>query len=428
MELFIDNLGMNFEGVARLDGKVFFVPYALPGERVDVNIIRDKKKYAEAELVEVKTQAQNRIQPFCPYYFECGGCDLQHVLYEYALKEKTKKVKETLMKVGGIDCDVFDTIPSENVYFYRNKGAFPITNSKIGMFKKSSHDLLEINQCFLMNNDIQKAFKIVKDFIKKKGLKGYDYKNNFGDVKYLVVRSLENQTLVCIVATKKIDGLSELLLELKNNFERVGLYLNINTQKNSTILGREYLHIGGIKEIELNEYGIKYSVDVASFLQVNLNIKRKIYDKILDEIKGEVMIDAYAGAGLLSAIISKKAKEVYSIEIIKQATASANKLIKENNISNMVAINGDCARVVPKITSNLKNFTLILDPARVGCSEQVILSASTANKIIYLSCNPIALAKDLRILLKTHNIKSVTPYDMFPETCHVEVLVVLEKK
>lgn len=428
MELFVDNLGMNFEGVARKDGKVFFVPNALPGELIEARLVRDKKKFAEAELEQIKKPSPNRVQPFCPYYADCGGCDLQHVLYEYALNEKRKKVKETLNKVGELDVSVDDTVPSDDVYFYRNKGAFPILNSKVGMFKKSSHDLLDINQCFLMNDKIQAVFSLVKDFVAQKNFKGYDYSTNQGDLKYLVVRSQENQTLVCLVATRKIDNLGELFNILKEKFENVGLYLNINTQKNSTILGGEYIHIGGIKTINLNEYGINYSIDVASFLQVNPNVKDKIYRKILKEVEGENLVDAYAGAGLLSAMVSKKAKQVFSVEIVKQASENAKKLVKLNNISNMTVINGDCTQELPKLAKNLDKFTLVLDPARVGCSEKVIEVAKRAEKIIYLSCNPIALAKDLKMLKNSHEIMSCTPYDMFAQTKHVEVLTVLKRK
>lgn len=427
MELFVDNLGMNFEGVARKDGKVFFVPNALPGELIEARLVRDKKKFAEAELEEIKKPSQNRIQPFCPYYAECGGCDLQHVLYEYALKEKSKKVKETLTKVGEIDVAVEETVPSDEVYFYRNKGAFPIVGAKVGMFKKSSHELLDINQCFLMNDKIQAVFSLVKDFVAQKDFKGYDYSTNQGDLKYLVVRSQENQTLVCLVATRKID-ISELFYVLREKFENVGLYLNINSQKNSTILGETYIHIGGIKEINLTEYGINYSIDVASFLQINPNVKDKIYKKILDEVEGENVVDAYAGAGLLSAMISRKARQVYSIEIVKQASENAKKLVELNDISNMTVINGDCTQELPKLAKSFDKFTLVLDPARVGCSEKVIDVAKRAEKIVYLSCNPIALAKDLKMLKDSHEIVSCTPYDMFAQTKHVEVLTVLKRK
>ena len=427
MKLFVDNLGMNFEGVARSEGKVYFVPYALPNEEVEAEVIEDKGKFAKTELKQIISKSSLRVQPFCPYFYNCGGCDLQHLLYESSLKEKSKKIKETLLKVAGLTLDVDDTVPSKDAFFYRNKGAFPIVNSKIGMFRGESHELLEINQCFLMKNEIQTVFSIVKNFINKKGFSGYNFETHTGDLKYLVVRAENNSTLVCLVATHYIDGLDELLDLLAEKIENVGLYLNINTQKNSTILGKNYFHLGGIKDIEMCEFGINYSVAIASFLQVNTDIKNKIYNKIMSILQGDVVIDAYAGAGLLSAMVAKNAKMVYSVEIVKQASEKAIMLVKNNDIKNMNVINGDCTIILPKLAKELKKFSLILDPARVGCGEKVMKIASLADKIVYLSCNPIALAKDLKILQKSHTVVSVTPFDMFPQTKHVETVVVLEK-
>lgn len=428
INLTIDNLGMNFEGVARLDNKVYFVPNALIGEEIEAEVVEDKGKFAKASLKKIIKSSLDRVVPFCPYFYECGGCNVQHLSYDKQLEFKSKHVKETLNKVAGISVDVNLTESSPNAYFYRNKGAFPVTNGDIGMFKEGTHDLITISQCFLMNDNITKILKIIRNYIKTNNLKGFDFSKFTGDIKFAVIRSLNNQTLVCLVATKDLPNLDELYLDLLNELGEVGLYLNFNTQKNSTILGNSYKHINGLNNIAIKEFDLSYNVDIASFLQVNNDVKLKLYEKVLSEVENEVVIDAYAGAGLLSAVISKKAKEVYSVEIVPQASKNAVKLVKDNNINNMQVINGDCGKILPKLAKEVKDFSLILDPAHVGCDSNVINVAKNANKIIYISCNPIALSKDLKELVKTHNIKYIQPYDMFPETKHVETLVCLTKK
>ena len=429
INLTIDNLGMNFEGVARLDNKVYFVPYALIGENVEAVIKEDKGKFAKGQLTKVNNSSSDRVVPLCPYFYDCGGCNVQHLNYGKQLEFKAKHIKETLNKVAGIDFDVNLTIGSQNTYFYRNKGAFPITNGEIGMFKENTHDLISISQCFLMNDNITKALKIIRKYLKINNLKGFDFNKYCGDTKFAVIRSVNNQTLVCLVATKVLPNLEDLYIDLLNEIGEVGLYLNINTQKNSTILGNTYKHVNGIKYISIKELGISYNVDIASFLQINNEIKLKLYEKVLSEVEDEIVIDAYAGAGLLSAIVSKKAKKVYSVEIVPNASRNAKSLVKSNNIINMEVINGDCSKVLPKLQKEInKEFTLILDPAHIGCDKNVINVAKNANKIIYISCNPIALSKDLKELVKTHNINYIQPYDMFPQTKHVETLVSLIKK
>lgn len=427
MKLDIIDMGMNFEGVARLDGKVYFVPNAIVGEVVEAEVRKDQKKFATAQLKEVTTPSVDRVTPFCPYFGECGGCDIQHIAYDKQLELKTKLVQDTIKKVADITLTVNPTVASANTYFYRNKGAFPVGRD-IGMFEKNSHNIVPIQQCMLMNDNITIAFKIVKQFLAEQKLLGYDHSTHTGVVKNVVVRSVNNQTLVCIVATKQLN-LTGLYERLKQELQQVGLYQNINKQNNSTILGQNYIFVDGIKSITLKEFDVEYQIDVASFLQVNTDIKTKIYSQVIDEIGGGIVIDAYAGAGLLSSIMSKRAKKVYSVEIVSEASKMAQKLIDKNGIKNVEVICGDCTKVVPEIVKKIKeSFAIVLDPARVGCSEDVIKTFSLADKIVYISCNPIALSKDLKVLSKTHNIEYVQPFDMFPETRHVETVVVLTKK
>lgn len=448
MRLKIDKLGMNGEGVARPctqteNGvensdlqKVTFVDFALPDEVVDVEIAQEKSNFCNARLKQVIESSMDRVVAPCPHFTSCGGCNLQHLKYDKQLEFKTNLVKETLFKVGGLEIDVLQCVKSQE-YGYRNKAVFPL-GKNIGMFEHGSHNIIPIDKCLLMNDKINLTLSIVREWISENKIKTFDFNTYKGLLKYLVVRSVNNQTLVCLVATSKdIKHLDKLADKLKVLGE-FGLYININNQHNSIILGREYIHISGIKAIRLDEFGIKYDIDVASFLQVNNEIKTKLYSEIIDNVGGGIVIDAYAGAGLLSATLSKGASKVYSVEIVPEASEKARQLVKANNITNMEVINGDCTKIVPNLIKKVQNeiklnntnlkCSVVLDPAHIGCSPEVIESVKTADQIIYIACNPIALAKDLKVLQNTHKIVKIEPYDMFPQTKHVETLAVLERK
>ncbi len=436
MILKIDKLGMNGEGVARPSNenelqKVAFVDFALANEIVDVEIVEEKSKFCNARLIEVVKTSEDRVEAPCPYFTRCGGCNLQHLKYDKQLEFKTNLVKETLFKVGGLDIEVLPCVDSSN-YGYRNKAAFPLGRN-IGMFEYNSHNIISIDKCLLMNDNINLALSLVCEWISENNIKTFDFDTYKGLLKYLVVRSVDNQTLVCMVSTSKdIKHLDKLADKLKALGE-FGLYININNQHNSIILGREYIHIAGIKSITLDEFGVEYNVDVASFLQVNNEIKTKLYSEVINQVGGGVVIDAYAGAGLLSATLSKDASKVYSVEIVPQASDKARQLVKANNITNMEVVNGDCTKIVPNLIKKVQTenkgveCSVVLDPAHIGCSAQVIDAVKTADKIIYIACNPIALAKDLKVLQNTHKIIKIQPYDMFPQTKHVETLAILEK-
>lgn len=460
MRLKIDKLGMNGEGVARpctqsengIENsdlqKVTFVDFALPDEVVDIEITQEKSKFCNAKLIEVVESSEDRVVAPCPYFTYCGGCNLQHLKYDKQLEFKTNLVKETLFKVGGLEIDVLPCVKSSE-YGYRNKAVFPL-GKNIGMFAYNSHNIIPIDKCLLMNDNINQTLSIVREWISENSIKTFDFSNFKGLLKYLVVRSVNGQTLVCLVATNKdIKHLDKLANKLKVLGE-FGLYININNQHNSIILGREYIHIAGIKAIKLEEFGIKYDIDVASFLQVNNDIKTKLYSEVIKNIGGGIVIDAYAGAGLLSATLSKGASKVYSVEIVPEASEKARQLVKANNITNMEVINGDCTKIVPNLIKKVQNeikqnktlisgnidsknnlsqkCSVVLDPAHIGCSPEVIESVKCADQIIYIACNPIALAKDLKVLQNTHKIVKIEPYDMFPQTKHIETLAVLEKK
>ena len=432
----IERLGINGEGIFTIPegqdkGKICFVDFALPQETVEVEVIESKKKFCRAKLLRVINSSKDRVTPICPNFFDCGGCDLQHISTLCQNNFKIKKIADSLK----LDSDCVELV-TLNKLNYRNKMVFPfgINNGRniLGMFKKNTHDVTEINYCYLCSEKINKVLKISQEFFGNKLLSIYNRKSKNGLLKYLVVREIDNNILVTIICTKTFD-FKDYYEVLCKSLKNVGLSL-ILSDSDDEILSGKYIHLFGLKQLNLNEFGIDYSIDNLGFLQVNNDIKKLLYTEVLNNINNsQNVIDAYSGAGLLSAIVSKKSKEVVAIEINKSACNSANNLIRKNNISNLKIVNADAGQAIKQYIDSLKNSVVILDPTRQGCCQSVLDAIINSNenmpsKIIYVSCNLATLARDLNILKEKYTVSLVKGYDMFYLSKHVETLVVLNKK
>lgn len=417
MQTEIFDYGMNGEGVAKVDNIVTLVPFCLKDELVDIEIDKNFGNYCTAKLNKLITSSSNRQIPPCPYFSICGGCDIQHMNYTEQLKFKTLLVKKTIKKITNIDFNVSNTVPSNNVFEYRNKASFNYKNQASGFFEQNSKNIVEIDKCLICANNINKIYSLFNIYIKE---------NNITNVKHLVVREIENQILVGVVTNCEIN-LSTFYTLLNTHFNNIGLYQIINTRKDSVVLSGKITHVGGIKEIEINNFGLTYFVDLVGFHQTNINIQNKLYKKVLDYISpNDTVINGFSGQGLLTAIIAAKAKSVVGIEIVKSSHLSAEKLKKDNNIKNMKNVLGDFNKMVlPYINSA---STLVLDPSKKGCGKEILKQVVGIKNIIYISCNPIALAKDLNVLKDNYEIEEILPFDMFPNTKNVETLVKLKLK
>lgn len=436
IEVVIDRQGSNGEGVATVDGKIVFVPFALPKEKVLIKIINDKNSFLIGKLIKVIYQSDSRCEPRCPNFSKCGGCDIQHLNYDEQINFKTELVQKTLKKYAKINKNPEKTEKSEKIWRYRNKFAFPVASQNgricIGMYRKNSHQIIEVEDCLLQSELASKIVKIFKAYMIENNISAYNEETKTGIVKHIVCRENDGKFILTVVVTdEKFNNFEPLISKLKTQFHEFGLYKNVNKLKNNVIFGNLDTHIYGLKELEIEEFGIKYYVNNRSFLQVNSIIKTKIYNKILELVEGEkIVIDAYSGAGLLSSIIARHATSVYGVEIVKEATENAEKLKKLNNLNNLTNINGDCAKVLPELAKNLKDFAIVIDPPRKGVDKKVCEAFLIAEprKIIYLSCDPATLARDLAILSEKYKIVYLKPWDMFPQTANVETLVCLEKK
>ena len=408
MKIFVERMGINCEGIGKIpDGenkdKLIFIPGAIDGELVSVKIASEKKNYCTGVLDGIISQSSDRCESQCPYFSVCGGCDIQHITLNKQNIIKTNIVSQNIKKISNIDVDCKNII-RVNDYSYRNKMVFPIKvidgNLQIGMYEKQSHKIVNIDRCLLTSDIINTIFKLSKKYF-------VEYANNEinKNLKYLVIRNYSSEVLITIVTEKKID-LKGYFEYIKSNYCDIGVSQIVSDNKNDILSGK-YYYIGGLEHLTINEFGIVYKVDNRGFLQVNNDIKKLIYENILNEIGCcDNVVDAYGGAGLLTAIISKKACFVTGIEINKSASDSAKALIKENNITNAKFICGDVKDYIEK--SIKQDTVVILDPPRAGCDKAVISSiinnSEKIKKIIYLSCDHATLARDLKLLNEKYQI------------------------
>ncbi len=434
------NYGANGEGVGvSPDGKVAFVPYALQGEEVVANTQCVKKSYVECSLNSINKTSEFRTNAKCPYYEICGGCQLQHIEYNEALKIKQQIIQNAIDKIAKIDAMVLPCISSNLSYGYRNKisAPFDCVSRKICMHD-TNNNLLPINDCIITQSWCKKLIEITNEFVKKYGVSIYNPKTNKGLLKQIVARKVGASLLVTLVLTKnKLPNYEDYFTALLTEFEAVGLGIINNAKASNYLPIGKYTHLCGLEEIELVEFGVRYTINNECFMQVNTYIKNLIYEQVVEECKGfDLAIDAYSGAGLLTALISKCVKNAIGVEIVDEATKSADKLCKENNILNVQNICGDSAKVINDLKQKIKEnkTVVVLDPPRKGCAINLLntLNEVAPLKILYVSCDPSTLARDLNILCAQKNskykISYIRPYDMFPQTKHVETVVMLTLK
>ena len=419
LELDVIDVGTNGKGVAKLQGLVYFVPFVNKGEKIVAKKLKIEKNYCECELVKVISPSKDRAKPVCKYFGSCGGCQLQHMNRESQLNFKTNEVYQTLAKNLGKNLNVLPCV-GLNEYGYRNKVNFTIKNNKL-CFAGINKQFLEIDNCPLFVEDLSNIIKCVNKFLSES-------EHNFIAVHF---RCLKEVYQITFVSEQKkcvnMDLLINLLQELKINFS---LNVSFNSLKNSSNITTETFCVFGKKELENCTFGITYNVLPSSFLQVNETIQNEIYNDINSAISSSnKVINAYGGAGVLSAMIAKKAGTVYSIEINKQASENCKKMIEKNKLKNIISICGDCKVEIPKIIDKNKISHIIFDPPRNGLNALIlkeVLKCEIEN-IIYLSCNIATLARDLKLLMEKYEIVKIQPYDMFPQTCHVETLVIFKK-
>ena len=453
-EIEISGLGDGGEGVGKFQDFTIFVENALPGEKVLVKISEVKKNYALGKLEKILIESSARVKPFCKLFYKCGGCQLQHLNYQAQLQIKKQKIIDAVERIGKIfDIEIFDTLGMENPLNYRNKMQFPAGIEireegngrsfeiprppspvplplKVGCYAKKSHKIIDVENCFIQREGNNKILQVVKKIVKKFNIAPYNEKNHSGILRHVMGRvGSENELMIVLVtATEKLPHEKKIVEEILQNLPEVAsIQQNIQPQKNNVILGRETKILFGKKNISDKICDLKFSISARSFFQVNTAQAEILYQtaKNFAELTGnEIVIDAYCGTGTISLFLAKSAKKVFGIELEKSAIDDAKKNALENKISNAEFIVGDAVKIIPELYAK-KIFAdvVIVDPPRAGCDKKVLetFAAMKPKKIIYVSCNPATLARDLKILSDLNYFaKKIQPVDMFPFTSHVE--------
>ena len=438
----ITGMGTKGEGIGKIDNFTIFIPGAILGEEVEVNIIKVNKNYAVGKLLNIIIASEERVKPICDIYTRCGGCQLQHMSYKEQLNFKRQKVKDALLRLGGIDVEVEPVLGIKNPYRYRNKVQLPIgkENEKvsIGFYAPRSHNIIDLKTCLIQDEKADDIIKILREWIKEFNVPIYNEKEHKGNLRHIMVRTAFKTGEVMVVLVTKDKNLphkEELINKLIENLQGVvSIIQNINSQKTNVVLGKESIVLWGKDKIIDYIGNFKFAITPLSFFQVNPIQTEVLYNKALEyaDLKGnEVVFDAYCGTGTISLFLSQKAKKVYGVEIVAEAIESAKLNAKENNVDNVDFIVGESEQVIPElIEKGIKADVVVVDPPRKGCEKSLLeaMANMSPEKIVYVSCDPATLARDLGVLEKLgYKVIRVQPVDMFSNTYHVENVVLLEK-
>lgn len=440
--------GYEGEGIAKIDNKYpIFIEGALKGEKVKVRIVKVNKNFAYGKLMEVLDASEERVNPPCAIYKRCGGCKLQHASYKAQLDFKWDRVKDCVSKIGKLDPSIVKyPLGMENHWRYRNKVQLPIGlingEVKIGFFAPRSHDIIDMESCLIQDEIGDKVVKLTREWIEKFNIRPYNVDGEYdekGIVRHIMIRRgfTTNEVMVVLVTNgEKLPHKEEFVdLMVKNIPEIKSVIQNINSKKTNVILGLESKTLWG--EDTISDYigDFRFNISPLSFFQVNPTQTEVLYGKALEYANltgNEEVFDAYCGTGTITLFISQKAKKVYGVEIIPQAIDNAWINAKENKVENVEFFVGESEVVIPDLINNgVKADVVVVDPPRKGCDKKLLdaITNIDAKKIVYVSCDPSTLGRDLAILEENgYKTLEVQPVDMFPNTSHVENVAKLIKK
>lgn len=445
VELDITGQGHEGEGVGRHEGFTVFVPGAIAGERVRAKIVKVQKSYAYARLMEVIEPSKYRTTPPCPVYRRCGGCHLQHMTYEGQLEHKRQVVIDALTRIGKLgDVPVHPTLGMDKPWEYRNKSQVPVgwVNGKIvaGFYAPRTHDIIDLEGCPIQHPYSDEIVNKVKRALADFAIPPYDEAAHKGLVRHIVARVgyHTGETMVALVTNgRKIPGADRLIRRLREEIPHVvSIVQNVNTAVTNVIFGPETITLWGKDAIEDRIGDVRFSISARSFFQVNPVQTKVLYDKALEyaQLAGEeTVIDAYCGIGTISLFLARKAKRVIGVEAVAEAIEDAKRNAALNGIANVEFRVGEAEKVIPELYAKrgLRADVVVVDPPRKGCDEALLQTIvdMRPDRVVYVSCNPSTLARDLRFLEdRGYRTQEVQPVDMFPQTKHVECVVSLKRK
>lgn len=440
-EVYIEKLTNLGFGLCKINGFVVFVEGACPQDKLKIKITKKNKNFANAKITEIIEPSAHRITPFCPMQKVCGACQIQYIDYDYQLEIKRDIVKENISKIGGIDIEISMPVASPSIKNFRHKIQYPVSQTKnskrilAGYYKTASHELVNIKYCPIQPEICDEIIEYIKEKAPEYNISGYIEAENFGDLKHIVIRTSsyngENLVTLVINSSKNSEKFISFCKEIYENFKEIcGVCINFNPKNTNVIMGEKTECVIGKNYIEEKILDKKFIVQAQTFFQVNPksaeNIFRYVKEYINKNYKNALVLDAYAGISAFGICISDIADKVVTIEENAQSVELAKQSIKLNNITNLEIHSGDAGKFFEK--EQRKFDVIILDPPRKGCSEQSLNEALRLSKsaIIYVSCNPSTLARDLKYLQqKGCIVESIQPFDMFCHTYHIENVAII---
>ncbi len=439
----IDN-GFQGEGIAKINNFTIFIPNAIKGEKVKILIVKKLSSHAFGKIIEIISPSEFRTEADCKTYKRCGGCNLRHIKYKETLKMKQNAVQSLVNKTLKNKVEVKETLGMENPYYYRNKVQYPVQIDKngkaqIGVFANRSHEIVPVEKCLLQNEKAQNIAKEAFEIWKKLNLSIYNEQTNKGLLRHIVVKaSVKTNQYMCILVINgnKIGKEDSFTKELVEKFPEIkSVVLNVNTKNTNVILGTSNIVIFGKDFIEDKLGEFIFRISPLSFYQVNPVQAEKLYMigvEAANITKNDVVFDLYCGIGTISLFMSKFAKKVYGVEIVQEAVNNARVNAEINNVTNVEFFAGDTKEVLDSLIYKRKIIPdiVMVDPPRRGLEAKSIedLLEVRAKRIVYISCNPATLVRDLGKLEEMYEVLEIRPVDMFPFTSHVEVCALLELK
>jgi len=417
MRCLIDGITHRGEGVARINGKVAFIPFTIPGEEVEVEIVDEHARFSRGKIKQIVAPSPERTEPPCQYFYRCGGCAYQHVTYQQQLLLKKQVVTDALQRIGQQEIAVQDVLGMEKPWQYRNKVTWQVGElqgkKRLGYYQQDSHQHLAINECRLLAPEIMKFSQFLDRDLGAAGiLRG----------KKVVIRqgSEDGKLLLIVEGPVNKEGLKCLVKDYPG-LESLFIYEN-----------HKLKHLFGSKKMNFTIGERRYQVSPLAFFQVNNQQTRRLYDEVKKMVEGSnttSILDAYCGTGTIAIYVADQHNNVHGVDDFPPSIADAKSNALLNNLSNCTFQAGACERIIPKLKQDFD--TIILDPPRAGCHNKLlhVLNDKKIQQIIYVSCNPATLARDVKILCElSYQIELVQPVDMFPWTGHVETVVLMSRK
>lgn len=455
----ITDIGVNGEGIGKVDGYTLFIKDAVIGDTVEAKVMKAKKNYGYARLMKVLEASPDRVTPRCAFARKCGGCQIQEMSYERQLAFKAQKVRGSLERIGGFSPELLDRVMEpalgmDEPFGYRNKAQFPFGTDKegnpvTGFYAGRTHDIIANTECALGVPVNREILEIILDFMKKNKIPSYDEKTGKGLIRHALIRYgfTTREIMVCLVLNgRELPHAEELVSELEKIPGMTSITLSPNTRQTNVIMGDSFEVLWGSGYITDYIGGVKYRISPLSFYQVNPVQTENLYSLALEyaDLKGnETVWDLYCGIGTISLFLAQKAEKVYGVEIIPQAIDDARENAKINGIENVEFFVGKAEEVLPSWYqehavsgtasggSGARADVVVVDPPRKGCDAALLdtIVEMAPERIVYVSCDPATLARDLKVLCeKGYELVRGRAVDMFPETVHVETVCLLSNR